>query len=236
MGFQEQTDNGVKLFVDPAYSNRIIDAFGVGVVKSIYNTNVPDETTGVLGTQTLTNGSTMVNSVTVGNLYTITTDTAEYDGVNWQEKGLGCELSTTKKLYFEAELELGDATQSDLFIGLATADTTLLNAAASHAIALGDDGVFFSKLDASTTLAAKTYLGGAETATANYGTALADATSFIVRIYWDRETVKFYVNNTLITCVTASLPNSPMTLSFNLRAGAAAAKTAEIHNWKVLQW
>jgi hypothetical protein len=182
-----------------------------------------------------TGTSTVVNAVSSGSTMLVTTAANEYDGVNLQLKGESFKLTAAKPLYFGCKLKVSDATQSDLFIGLAETDTTLMATSTAHAIALGGDGAFFSKLDASTTLAAKMYLDGAETATANYATALADDTFVIFEIYFDGSTVFYYIDGTLVQQIAASLGDGEMTPSLNFRAGAAAAKTLEIAWLKCFQ-
>jgi len=243
MAIKQETNQDNTIYFNDRFSRRYIDAIGNGITKYIEGPGVPtDDTTGDPTSYTLTvtevgtGTSTVVNSTTEGQIFLVTTAANEYDGVNLQLKGEQFKLKSTNELYFGCKLQVSDATQSDLFIGLAETDTTLLATGTAHAIALGGDGVFISKLDGSTTLAGKVYLDGAETATANYGTALANNTDIYVDIYWNGETVQIYIDNTLVTSSAASLPDGDLTISFNYRAGEAVAKTAIIKELKCIQW
>lgn len=219
------------------YDYRILDAWGENIVKYKLEAGFPtDDTTGdPLGwTSTVveagTGTTTFAHAVTgTGDVALITTAANEYDGGNYQLQGEAFDVVTDKAFYFGARIKVSDATQSDLFIGLAETDTTLMNTSTSHAIALGGDGAFFVKLDASTTIAAKTYLDGAETNTANVSTAL-DTSYHWYEIVYENNTIKFYFDGALVSCFSASFPDGQMTPSINFRAGEAVAKTLTISN------
>lgn len=235
-------NNARVLFDNTKAAPAWIDAYGADVVKKIIGPGVPtDDTTGDPTEYTMTvteagaGNSTVVNSVTAGEVLTLTTAANEYDGINLQLKGEPFKLETSKPLYFEAKLKIDDVTQSDILIGICETDTTLLATAAAHAVAVSGDGAFFVKLDATTTLSAKAYLDGAETATADYGTALVDDTAFTVSIYWDGVNLSFYVDDSLVQTISGSLPDGDMTFSINVRAGSAAARTATLYPSRVIQ-
>lgn len=228
--------NDSLVMLDDTLNHRWYDAFG-DVTKYILGYGVPvDDTTGfpLSWVTTATNSSTVVNAQTRLDSLLITTDTAEYDGINMQVAGEHFQCVTSKPFVFEARLKVSDATQSDVFVGLAELDTTLLNAAASHAIAVGGDGLFFAKLDGVTTIAAYNYNAGSSVGSANVTTAL-DTDYHDYKIYYDGDSVHFYFDNDLVTTMTASLPDTPITPSINLRAGAAAAKTMTISWLRCIQ-
>jgi hypothetical protein len=241
MAVKEMLKNDSKVFFDDTKTLRWLDAFGPDVAKyildGIFST---DDTTGDPTQYTMTvteagsGNTTCVNATTAGDNMLITTDDAEYDGINLQGKGEKWKLESGKPLYFGCKMKVSDATQSDIFLGIAETDTTLMATATAHAIALGGDGVFFSKLDGSTTVAFKNYLDGAETNTADYGTAL-DTEYHVYEFYWDGESLKGYIDNTLVGTFTGSLADGDMTPSVNFRAGAAAAKTMTIAWIRVIQ-
>lgn len=228
--------NSVKL-VSPEKDFRILGAWGDDVVKYALEAGFPvDDTTGdPLGwTSTVVEvgtGTTIFsNAVTgAGDIALITTAANEYDGGNYQLNGEPFDVTSGKKLYFGAKLKVSDATQSDLFIGLAETDTTLMATSSAHAIALGGDGLFFSKLDAVTAINAKSYVDGAETNTAAVSTAL-DTSYHWYEIVYDGTNVKFYFDGALVSTFTADFPDGQLTPSINFRAGAAAAKTMTISN------
>lgn len=244
MAIQTERDLNCLVTFDDRYLVRKYDVVGENVTKFVLNSSTPtDDTTGdpsqwvATVTEAGTGNSTVLNSVTAGELLTITTAANEYDGVSYQAKGESFKLDSTRKMYFGCKIKASDVTQSDILIGLAETDTTLIATSSAHAIAVTGDGVFFSSLDASTTLAAKTYASGSEVSTANYATALADDTAVMVEIFWDRETVKFYVDNNLVTSTSAvSAITGDMTLSIAYAAGEAVAKTATIYQLKCFQW
>lgn len=237
-----KTVNSALVTYDNDYRNRWLDAVGGGVVKYAMQAGIPtDDTTGdptqftMTVTEAGTGSTTAVNSTTAGEQLLITTADNEYDGINLQLKGEKYKVVASKPFYFGCKFKVSDATQSDIFIGLAETDTTLMATSSAHAIALGGDGLFFSKLDASTTLAAKAYLDGSETASADYETALADGTYVTVEIYYDGGIVYYYIDDNLVGIATASLPDGDMTPSINFRAGAVAAKTLHIAEMRCIQ-
>lgn len=240
MSIKTEQDLNALVYFDDRYLQRIVDVIGADVTKFMLENSTPigaaDPARFICTMTEAGVGTTeMVNSVTAGEKLTITTAANEYDGINAQAHGESFKLDTSKKLYFGCKISIDDATQSDFLVGIAETDTTLLNAAGSHAIALGGDGVFFSKLDGSTTIAAKMYKNGAETSSADYGTAMGTSATWY-EIYWDRETVYFYVNNTLVTSTAASLADNDMMVSINFRNGSAAVRLADIHQLKCFQW
>jgi predicted RecA/RadA family phage recombinase len=230
--------NSIKL-VSPEKDYRMLDAWGDDVVKYSLEAGFPtdDTTTDPLGwTSTVVEAGTgttnFIQAVTGnGDIALITTAANEYDGGNYQLKGEVFDVTSGKKLYFGAKIKVSDATQSDLFVGLAETDATLLATSSAHAIALAGDGLFFSKLDAGTTIAAKSYVDGSETNTANVSTAL-DTAYHWYEIVYDGVVVKFYFDGELVTTFTADFPDGEITPSINFRAGAAAAKTLTIANLK----
>ncbi len=228
--------NSSLVFYDDTREYRWVDACGPDVVKFIEDLGTAtDDTTGDPDrwVQTVTEAgagdSTVVNAAAAGAALLLTTDAAEYDGINLQAKGEAFKLVAGKPLYFGAKFKVSDATQSDVLVGLAETHGDLVKTGAAHGIAAADvEGVFLWKVDGGTVLTAKTYKDAAETATANYATALADDTYITFEIYWDGTTVYFYIDGTLVTSVAASLPDGDLTPSINIRAGAAAAKTMTV--------
>ena len=229
--------NSIKL-ESPEAGYRILDAWGDDVVKYMLEAGFPvDDTTGdPLGwTSTVTEVGTgtqiFANALTgVGDIALLTTAATDFDGGNYQLNGESFNVTTDKKLYFGARVKLSEATQSDLFIGLAETDTSLMAVASTHAIALGGGGLFFSKLDAVTAINAKSYEGGAETNTAAVSTAL-DTSYHWYEITHDGNVVKFYFDGALVTTFTADFPTGAMTPSINFRTGAGAAITMTIANF-----
>jgi hypothetical protein len=234
-------ENNSIVYTEDTKILRWLDAFGSNVVKFLLDGIFPtDDTTGdptqftMTVTEAGSGNTTCVNASAAGDNMLITTDDAEYDGINLQAKGEKFKLEAGKPLYFGCKMKISDETQSDIFLGIAETDTTLMATAAAHAISLGGDGVFFSKLDGSTTVSFKNYLDGSETNTADYGVAL-DTDYHVYEFYWDGESLKGYIDNTLVGTFTASLGDGDMTPSVNVRAGEAAAITCTIAWMRVIQ-
>ena len=229
--------NSIKL-ESPEAGYRILDAWGDDVVKYSLGAGFPvdDQTGDPLGwTTTVTEAGAgtqiFANAETGGgDIALLTTAATDFDGGNYQLLGEAFDIVTDKKLYFGAKIKLSEATQSDLFIGLAETDATLMATASTHAISLGGGGVFFSKLDAVTAINAKSYEGGAETNTAAVSTALDTAYHWYEFMYAEN-VVKFYFDGALVTTFTADFPTGAMTPSINFRTGANAAITMTIANF-----
>lgn len=240
MSITTKSINNALITYDDRYNQRWLDAVGENVVKYILNPgSATDDTTGdpTAWTMTVTevgaSDSTVVNNTNDGYSLLLTTDAAEYDGINLQLKGSAFKLSANKPLYFGCKLKISDATQSDLLVGLCEVDTTLLNTGGSHALAVTDDGVYFSKLDGGTTIKFTNELDGAEGTTAS--SIAMDTSDHIYEIYWDGSTLYAYVDNVLVTTVASGLAAVALTPSINFRTGEAVAKTCNIAWMRVFQ-
>jgi len=225
--------NNALVYYDDRYDNRWIDALGENVRKYLPTAGPPrDDTTLNLTEWTVTEvdvgaGDTSVtSSVTAGNWALVTTAQNENDGISsMQLNGETFEFAVGRPCYFGIRCAASDATQSDLLVGLAEIDTTLL---AAHAINVAGDGAFFSKLDAVTTINANAYNGGASTAQVAVSTAL-DTGYHTYEIYFDGvATIYYYFDGTLVTSASSSGITAAFTPSIGFLAGEAAAKTLEI--------
>jgi len=232
---QTKSVNSALVYYDDRYTNRWIDALGENVRKYIPNSGpAADDTTLNLTEWTVTEtdvgaGDTSVAaSQTAGDLVLITTAQNEYDGVSMQVNGEAFELAAGRPCYFGIRCAASDATQSDLLVGLAEIDTTLTAASAAHAIGVGGDGAFFSKLDAVTAIYANVYNGGSSTAQVAVSTAL-DTGYHTYEIYFDGvATIYFYFDGVLVTSAASANVTAAFTPSVSFRAGAAAEKTLAI--------
>lgn len=206
-------------------STRWYDAWG-DVSKAVF-----DNMNGTNGiTSTLTGSTpTFVPSVNDGELYTITTPATEYAGQNAQVTGESLILEAGKPLKVYGKIKLSDATKSDFLFGLAEIKTDLMNTSSSHAITSSAvEGIFFAKVTDATTIYAYSYLDGVATGTAAVGTM--DTSAHEYEIDWDGSKVSFYFDEVLVATFSTSLPDGALTLSWNFRAGAAAAKVFTIYN------
>lgn len=158
----------------------------------------------------------------------ITTDAAENDGANIQLQGEAFTFASAYPLYFGVRFKISDATQSDFLLGLCITDTDLLGGMT--------DGIYFRKVDGSTTMAFVLEKDSTETST-NYGTAIAADTWYILEFYFDGTNVDWYVNGVAQTRpATTNLPNDEyLTPSIHVLTGEAVAKTAEVDWLRVIQ-
>lgn len=157
----------------------------------------------------------------VGGICRITTDANEDDGINAQLIGEAFELTSDQHLYFGAfGVTLSDATQSDLFLGLAITDTDILGGVT--------DRIGFEKLDGSTAL--KCMLEKDSTETLSSSLATVSTSAMDLEFYWNGSAVEFFVNGSSVaTPAVTNLPNDEiLRVSWQFLAGAAAAKTCDI--------
>ena len=240
MGTTFRGINHASVFYDDTLSTeRWIDAFGKDVVKFLLDPGmgvpVDDQTgdpTGWNVTMIETGGggdSTVVNALTVGVALLITTDNADFDGVNMQVKGEQFKIEANKELYFGCKFTASEATDSDLFIGLCETLTALMKPDSAHGIAAANvEGAFLVKVDAATTLYFKTYKDGAETNTATLS-AVLDTDPHIFEMYWDGALLKGYLDGSLIATFSADMPDGDLTPSICFRTGAASVETLDVY-------
>lgn len=215
-----ESENAYAL-IDSRYPWRWLDAWG-SVDKFVLNYyNTGDWTVTATGTSPVT------NSVVPDAKMLITTGGSEYDGDNMQVLGSKFKLEAGKPLYFGAKLTASEATQKDLIIGLCGVDTTLTNASASHAIAVGAGGAFFSKLDAVTAGYFKTYTTATEKNTAAAFTL--DTSAHWYEFSWDGYTLTARVDGSVIASFGSDITTEVLTPSICYRAGSAAAGTLTVH-------
>jgi hypothetical protein len=173
--------------------------------------------------------STVARTDASGGALLITTDNADNDGINMQLLGESFELSTDQELYFGAfGVQISDATQSDLFLGLAITDTDILGGVT--------DSIGFRKVDASTTLSYLLEKDSTETT----GTAMTvtAATPFDAEFYLDSNgLVEFFINGASVGSSSTNVPNDELLrLSIHFLTGEAAVKTCQIDKIAMFQF
>lgn len=163
-----------------------------------------------------------------GGTLLLTTDANEDDGINMQLTGESFGFSSSQyATYFGIRLQISDATQSDFLVGLCITDTTLLGGMT--------DGVYFEKLDGSTSLSCVTEKDSTETQTDSVGTVVAD-TYMILEFYFNGTSVEFFVDGTSVASHTTNIVNDELvTPSIHFLAGAAAVKTMTIDWVRAIQ-
>lgn len=169
-------------------------------------------------TQALANGD--------GGLILLTNSAADNDINQIQKVGQSFTFTLGKKLFFRAKLQVSDATQSDVVVGLQVA-----NVDASDLTTV-TDGMFFYKADDATAVSVylrKNTTTGATTAVVTGGN-MADATDIIFEAFYDGVDRLYYgYNGNVIGYLDASatyLPDTSLAPVIEVKNGAAAAKTA----------
>lgn len=222
--------NGNLVFYD-TYEHRWVDAIGPQVRKWELAIGSAAETADK--TITATNTSPITNAVTAGDRMLITTENVDFAGDNIQWLGSPFVLAAGKPCYWGARLSISDATQSDLLVGLCEIDTTLTAASSTHAVNVTDDGIYFSKIDAVTTIYATSEIGGTESSTA---AGTMDTSKHWYEMLYDGTTLSTFFDGSLVSQVAAaSIPDQPLRPSICFRAGEAAAKTCLVEKFVVIQ-
>jgi len=129
-------------------------------------------------------------------------------------------LTVGKRLWFDCNWKVSNATESDVFIGLATTDTTI--------VAGTTDSVGFRKADDATTLVSITEDNTTETT--NTAATMVDDTYIRTSFAWDGiNKVDFYVNGSKTATHTTNIETTnKLALTFTLQNGSAAARTLTI--------
>jgi len=148
--------------------------------------------------------------------------------VQLQLIGEGFQASSTKPFWFEARVQVDDATQSDMIVGLCITDTSL--------VAAMSDGIYFRKDDGDANIDFVTEKNLTETA-ADTTSDLANSTWVRLGIWWDGTTATPYVNGTAVTgASTTNIPDDEaLTISFAVQNGETAARVMKVDYVKVAQ-
>lgn len=221
-------------FDKAAHLKRLIDAIGPDVIK--FNEDfVHSPISGadaILGaTVTLVEtgaGETTVNITdAAGGALLITTDAAENDGANIQWGGEAFKLTGFDYFYMGCRVKISNATESDLFVGLAVTDTDLLGGVT--------DSIGFRKVDGATTLSALVEKDSTET----LATAAADiGTSYrILELVHDGSSLEGFVDGASIGAIaTTNLPNDEeLRPSIHFLTGSANARTCTVDWFRIVQ-
>jgi hypothetical protein len=222
------SDNALAM-VDSRYPNRWIDCQGASVQRYVF------EETYRAGDFTITAGGTspITQSLVAGSVALITTGATEYNGDNIQAVGTKFQLASGKPLYFGAKLTLGEATQTDLVVGLFGIDTTLALGSSSHASGVAASGIGFFKFDEATACTFRTVQTATETNTVSASTM--DTNAHIYEFFYDGTNATAYVDGVRIGCVTSGLPTVVLTPSIAFQTGSANARTCTVHWMKCFQ-
>lgn len=237
-----QRSNGNLVYVDRgSHQKRVVDAIGPDVVKYeflpwVHNIQDEDATgTDPAGFFTTvveagTGTSEVDQSNSIGIMAQIVTAANEDDGLNLQLVGPHFEFTSNQGfVYMGIELDINDIDTSDIFVGLAVEDTTLLGGVA--------DGVYLESLDGAATSFGVTEKSGSETTTASSIATLTDDTFHFLEFYFDGSSVYFFIDGTEGgTIHTTNIPDDVvLTPSIHFLAGSAVASTCDIRQWRAIQ-
>lgn len=161
-----------------------------------------------------------VHAGTVNGILSITNDNANNDAVSLQQKNEIWKLVAGKRMWFEALLNVDDADDCDLMIGLSITDTSPLDAT---------DFVAFKIAEGDASILCKTCKNSTETST-DSGVDAADATNVRLGFFCDGVgKVEFYVNRSLVATHTANIvDDEELALTIHWQNGKASAQVCLI--------
>lgn len=227
------------VFRDNLLTHRWYGAFGPSIVQYEMNTAAcpTDNTTGMPTefTNTLVGASTFAHTDVAGGAVLLTAEAADDDGVKLQlgdERGGAGEnvsFAADYPTYFSVKLQLSEATQSDFLAGFCVTDIDCLGEVT--------DGIYFRKVDASTTINFVLEQDSVETVTA-VATA-ADATDVHLEFLYWAHNVYAYADGVLQATIADTDVNfcndELLRLTFEFLQGEIAAHTCTIKELRFLQ-
>ena len=214
---------------------RFVDAVGKDVVKYIDDfISMPvDDQTGDPTAFTMTvveagtGNSTASSTDASGGALLITTDDNDNDGVNLQLNGESFIFKSTNDVYIGIfGVTVGNATQSDFFLGLCPTDTAVLTNDTAR--------VGFQKVDASTDI--KAMAGQTADVSAALGT-LADGVAVDLELYWNGTALESFINGASTgAVVVTNIPTGECRVTLEFLNGLAdAPATCQIDKVVVIQ-
>lgn len=152
-----------------------------------------------------------------GGILEVATAGNENDGGNHQLNGESFELTADQELYFGARFKVDDASEVDLFLGLAITDTDIITNTPDRLgfeVNDGSAGLDFTVHDGSSS-------PEAETLTEDIAT-LEDDTYVTAEFYWDGSTLEVFVDGVSVaTPSVANLQAEQYRVSIGLLSGTA---------------
>lgn len=239
MGTNTRWISGNLAYHDSSKKYRIFDAFGPTVCKYIDDfVRMPvDDTTGKPTEWDVTYvdvgaGTTSValEAGVAGGVLLFTNAGNDNDGTQMQLKGEPFKLVANKPLYFGAKIKVSEATQSDFFVGLA------ITTASQDCLGGVTDGIYFRKVDATTTCNFVLEKNSTETATAAWTAATTDYVT--LEFFYDGTYVDFYVDGVKGTrpAITNLCQDEELTVSLSFLNGEATADTMRVDWVRVIQF
>jgi len=228
------------VYRDSINTFRWYDAVGPHVVKYIqeFLTIPSDDTTGDPTEWTATvveigaGTSTAVVTDVLGGALLITTAANENDGWSMQlgaAAGENFSFAAEYPTYLGVKLQINDADQTDVLVGLTVTDTAVLAAVT--------DGIYFRSVDATGVCNFVLEKDSVENEVA--ANTMTDATDVILEFLYSGSNVYAYANGVLMTTIAntnASFPNDELLrLTVEFLTGEAVANTCQIAWLKVIQ-
>ncbi|MCK9570444.1 hypothetical protein M0R72_15965 [Candidatus Pacearchaeota archaeon] len=220
--------NGCQVYYDD-YENRWVKAIGPNVrewemrLGSDFTTAKEYTVTVVGGVDAVTQG------ILAGSRAAIATAATENNGVNIQVVGTPFQLESGKPCYFGVKMSASQATESDILVGLASTDTSLI---AAHAITV-INGCFFYKDDGATAITTNAMKASVNSA-ATVGTAM-DTSKHVYEILFDGTSLSFFFDSALVNTITTGWPTAVITPSVAVMAGTTTAVTSQIEWMRCIQ-
>jgi hypothetical protein len=221
-------------FDKSAHLKRLVGAIGPDVIEwfdDFVKSQLTAADSPLGGTVTLVEAGAGESTITlndgVGGELLITTDAAANDGVNLQWSPECFKLTGFSFFYFGVRLKVSNATQSQLFVGLAITDTTIIGGVT--------DSIGFLKADDATTLSA--YVNKNSTATTTTVAASIGTSYITLELVHDGTTLEAFVNGVSAGAIsTANLPDDEElrpTIAF--LNGDANARTCTVDWMRIVQ-
>jgi len=237
-----QRKNGNLVYIDRgSHLKRVVGAIGPDVIwyeflPWVHNIQDEDATgtdpEGFVTTvvEAGTGTSEVDQSNSIGILAQIVTAAGENDGINLQLVGPHFEFTSNQPLvYMGFEADINDVDQTDLFVGIALEDTTLLGGVS--------DGVYLESLDEAATTFGVTEKDSSETTTSSSIATISDDTFHFYEFFFDGSSVYFFVDGAEGgTIHTTNIPDDVvLTPSIHFLTGEAVAQTLDIRQWRCIQ-
>ena len=220
--------NGCQVYYDD-YENRWVKAIGPNVREWEMRLG-SDFTTAKEYTVTVVGGADAVTQgILAGSRAAIATAATENNGVNIQVVGTPFQLESGKPCYFGVKMSASQATESDILVGLASTDTSLV---AAHAITVAN-GVFFYKDDGATAITTNAMKASVNSA-ATVGTAM-DTSKHVYEILFDGTSLSFFFDSALVNTITTGWPTDVVTPSIAVMAGTTTAVTSQVEWMRCIQ-
>lgn len=167
-----------------------------------------------------------------GTLVLTSTATTDNDGASIQSAQECFSLSSGKQLWFEARLQVSDADDMDVFVGLSDAFATNPEAVLTSADRCG-----FQIDDGNASILCKAEKNGTESSTDSAKDA-ADATNVVLSFYWDgKNKIEYSVDGALVATHTSNIPDDEQlaVALFELSGSATGTKSLTCDYIEVVQ-